>query len=100
MRASAGAEKSHSALHPEKPWFGISGRGFDSRHLHHFAVGHPSTTARHTQRAARSIWAALVVLAAVTALAAVAALASLTAPAARAALAARSADFAQNCVSR
>lgn len=24
----------HSALHPEKPWFPVSGRGFDSRHLH------------------------------------------------------------------
>jgi hypothetical protein len=30
----AGAEKTHSKLHPEKPWFCVSGRGFDSRHLH------------------------------------------------------------------
>jgi len=32
---STGAEKIHSALHPEKSWFTVSGRGFDSRHLHH-----------------------------------------------------------------
>ncbi len=25
----------HSALHPEKPWFPVNGRGFNSRHLHH-----------------------------------------------------------------
>jgi len=35
VRASTGAEKIHSALHPEKSWFTVSGRGFDSRHLHH-----------------------------------------------------------------
>lgn len=35
MRASSGAEKSHSALRPEKPWLCDDGRGFDSRHLHH-----------------------------------------------------------------
>ena len=35
MRASPGAEKSRSALHPEKPWFLVIGRGFNSRHLHH-----------------------------------------------------------------
>jgi hypothetical protein len=30
----AGAEKHHSKLRPEKPWFHTDGRGFDSRHLH------------------------------------------------------------------
>ena len=44
MRASTGAEKIHSALHPEKSWFTVSGRGFDSRHLHHH--GH---VARYTR---------------------------------------------------
>ena len=34
MRASPGAEKLHSALHPEKPWSPVIGRGFNSRHLH------------------------------------------------------------------
>jgi len=34
VRASPGAEKIQSALHPEKSWFIVSGRGFDSRHLH------------------------------------------------------------------
>ena len=34
VRASAGAEKIHSALHPEKSCSVVSGRGFDSRHLH------------------------------------------------------------------
>lgn len=43
MRASSGAEKIHSALHPEKPFIDINGRGFDSRHLHH-------QRARHTVR--------------------------------------------------
>ena len=30
-----GAEKLFSRLRPEKPWFHVIGRGFDSRHLHH-----------------------------------------------------------------
>ena len=38
MRASPGAEKSLSALHPEKSWSLVIGRGFNSRHLHHFVV--------------------------------------------------------------
>jgi len=33
-----GAEKIHHGLHPEKPWFHVIGRGFDSRHLHHEVV--------------------------------------------------------------
>ena len=55
MRASPGAEKSHSALHPEKPWFLVIGRGFNSRHLHHFRGGHVTLFAVRTcKRASRS----------------------------------------------
>jgi len=48
VRASTGAEKIRSALHPEKSWFTVSGRGFDSRHLHHH--GHVALVTSQEER--------------------------------------------------
>src|SRR5689334_13552012 len=47
----------HSALHPEKPWFPVNGRGFNSRHLHHRAHTTPPV-----RRGARSSTGPLVLL--------------------------------------
>ena len=56
MRASPGAEKVQSALHPEKLWSLVIGRGFNSRHLHHVMV---ATSRCHSSFEGARSWGAL-----------------------------------------